>query len=54
MGMSNMSMPKFLLGTGACIFLNLFHNLIGVILSAVDDVLIESEMPMVNSSTSRI
>lgn len=42
------------LSTGARIFLYLFQNLIGVILSVVGDMPIDNEVPTVTSSISRI
>ena len=43
---------NFLLGTGACIFVDLFQILIGTILSTVGDVPVDSEASLVTSSIS--
>ena len=42
------------LGTGARIFLDLFQDLTGTILSVIGDVPVDSEAPVVTSSISRI
>lgn len=42
------------LGSGACIFLDLFQDLTGAILSAVGDVPVDSEAQVVISSILRI
>ena len=46
--------PGFESSTGVRIFLNLFQDLTGAILSVVGDVSIDSEAPVVTSSISRI
>ena len=41
------------LGMGVCIYLDLFQDLSGAMLSVVGDVPVNSEAPVVTSSTSR-
>jgi hypothetical protein len=41
------------LGMGVCIYLDLFQDLTGAMLSVVGDVPVNSEAPVVTSSTSR-
>ena len=47
-----MYQSEFSIGTGACIFVDLFQILIGTILSTVGDVPVDSEASLVTSSIS--